>query len=170
MSESSREEAFTTIRITKRDRELLNELALPRENTWETFRRVAQAAAVTLIKKKETAPRKSLSDKYKRIVNNIERGFIAYRKQGVEQVSFGQLKDWVNSNTKDGISSPRLANVLRRRPQFHLVRRERKQGSNRIHAFWAFHYGHFDEVPKGKTPDGWVEIPILADTGMASNE
>ena len=52
MSEPSREEAFTTIRITKRDRELLTKLALPRENAWETFRRVLEAAAVGSIKKK----------------------------------------------------------------------------------------------------------------------
>ena len=54
--DSSREEAFTTIRITKRDRELLSKLALPRENAWETFRRVLEAAAVGSIKKKEKEP------------------------------------------------------------------------------------------------------------------
>ena len=55
--DSSREEAFTTIRITKRDRELLSKLALPRENAWETFRRVLEGfAAVGSIKKKEKEP------------------------------------------------------------------------------------------------------------------
>jgi hypothetical protein len=49
--DSPHEEAFTTIRITKRDRELLDEVALPRENAWETFRRVLQAAAVNRIKR-----------------------------------------------------------------------------------------------------------------------
>lgn len=196
---SSREEAFTTIRITKRDRDLLGDLALPRENLWETFRRVTEAAAVSLIKKKEAhmrklaefqanlekedemrrkkptvrarkQPRKSLSDKYKRIIRQIENGFIAYRKRGVEQVSFTQLKDWMNENTKDGISSPRLANFLRRRPQFHLVRKERRHGSNRVQVYWALHYGNFDEVSKGETPPGWVDVPFLADTGISANE
>ena len=167
---SPREESFTTIRITKRDRDLLNELSLPRENTWETFRRVTQAAAVTLIKKKDNEPRKSLSQKYTRIIRHIENGFIAYRKRGVEQVSFSQLKDWVNDNTKDGISSPRLANFLRRRPQFHLVRKERRHGSNRIQAYWALHYGHFEEVDKGETALGWVEVPVLTNTGILTNE
>jgi len=51
--ETAREEDFTTIRITKRDRALLSEMALPRENAWETFRRVLQAAAVGSIKKKK---------------------------------------------------------------------------------------------------------------------
>tara|TARA_B100000287_G_scaffold405842_1_gene429773 strand:- start:305 stop:487 length:183 start_codon:yes stop_codon:yes gene_type:complete len=52
--DTSREEDFTTIRITKRDRELLTKVALPRENAWETFRRVLEAAAVGLIKKNKT--------------------------------------------------------------------------------------------------------------------
>ena len=51
--QKSREIDFTTIRITKRDRELLSKLALPRENAWETFRRVLEAAAVGIIKKSQ---------------------------------------------------------------------------------------------------------------------
>ena len=53
-----------------------------------------------------------MSKRYARIVNNIENCFLAYRKQGVHQVAFTQVKDWVNENTKDGISSPRLANFF----------------------------------------------------------
>ena len=54
--DSSREEAFTTIRITKRDRELLSKLALPRENAWETFRRVLEEVLplVALKKRKKS--------------------------------------------------------------------------------------------------------------------
>ena len=161
--DSTHEEAFTTIRITKRDRELLNEVALPRESSWETFRRVLQAAAIGRIKKKE---KNTLSTKYKRIVGNIERCFLAYRHIGVEQVAFTQIKDWVNSNTKDGISSPRLSNFLRRRPQFHLVRKERRHGTNQIQCYWAFSYSDITDVEKGKASPGWVDIPLLTDTGI----
>ena len=163
--DSSREEAFTTIRITKRDRELLTKIALPRENAWETFRRVLEAAAVSGIKKKEPE-QAGISKRYARIVTNIENCFIAYRKQGVHQVAFTQVKDWVNENTKDGISSPRLANFLRRRPQFHLVRKERRHGSNKIQCYWSLNYGEKSEVNSGKSSPGWVEIPLAPDSGI----
>ena len=51
-SSPDREVDFTTIRITKKDKQLLEQLALPKECAWETFRRIAQAAAITGIKKK----------------------------------------------------------------------------------------------------------------------
>ena len=40
----------------------------------------------------------------KRVVQSIERAFIAYRERNVKYVTFGELKDWINDNTKDGIS------------------------------------------------------------------
>ena len=163
--DSSREEAFTTIRITKRDRELLSKLALPRENAWETFRRVLEAAAVGSIKKKEKEPA-GMSKRYARIVNNIENCFLAYRKQGVHQVAFTQVKDWVNENTKDGISSPRLANFLRRRPQFHLVRKERRHGSNKIQCYWSLNYGDNVEVNSKESTPGYTPVPLITDTGI----
>ena len=52
-----REDDFTTIRITKKDRDLLTSLSLGKECAWETFRRVVQAAAVGSIKKKKTNTR-----------------------------------------------------------------------------------------------------------------
>ena len=155
--DSSREEAFTTIRITKRDRELLSKLALPRENAWETFRRVLEAAAVGSIKKKEKEPA-GMSKRYARIVNNIENCFLAYRKQGVHQVAFTQVKDWVNENTKDGISSPRLANFLRRRPQFNLVRKERRHGSNKIQCYWSLDNGDNVVVNDKEATPGYTPV------------
>tara|TARA_B100000575_G_scaffold100624_1_gene80259 strand:+ start:1587 stop:2066 length:480 start_codon:yes stop_codon:yes gene_type:complete len=155
--DSSREEAFTTIRITKRDRELLSKLALPRENAWETFRRVLEAAAVGSIKKKEKEPA-GMSKRYARIVNNIENCFLAYRKQGVYQVAFTQVKDWVNENTKDGISSPRLANFLRRRPQFNLVRKERRHGSNKIQCYWSLDNGDNVVVNDKEATPGYTAV------------
>ena len=170
MSEPSREEAFTTIRITKRDRELLTKLALPRENAWETFRRVLEAAAVGSIKKKENKEEgvrnAGMSKRYARIVTNIESCFLAYRKQGVHQVAFTQVKDWLNENTKDGISSPRLANFLRRRPQFHLVRKERRHGSNKIQPYWSLKYSEEDKIESGESTPGHVEVPLITNTGI----
>lgn len=109
---------------------------------------------------------KGISTRYTRIVNNIENCFLAYRKQGVHQVAFTQVKDWVNDNTKDGISSPRLANFLRRRPQFHLVRKERRHGSNKILCYWTLEYGDKSEVKSEGASPGWVEISLLPDTGI----
>ncbi len=109
---------------------------------------------------------KGISTRYTRIVSNIESCFLAYRKQGVHQVAFTQVKDWVNDNTKDGISSPRLANFLRRRPQFHLVRKERRHGSNKIQCYWSLNYGEEEPIESGESSPGWVEIPLITDTGI----
>ena len=53
-----------------------------------------------------------------RIVARIEKAFVAYSKERVNHVSFTQLKDWLNSNTREGISSPRLGAYLKRTPKF----------------------------------------------------
>jgi hypothetical protein len=163
---SGREEDFTTIRITKKDRALLDKLALGKECAWETFRRVIQAAAITDIKKKETDEYKGMSARYKRTIRNIERCFVAYRKEGHHQVSFTQIKEWINTNSRDGVSSPSLSNFLRRRPQFHLVRKERRYGTNEIQCYWAMEYDDGSPVEKGEASAGWVEVPLTPDTGM----
>tara|TARA_B100000287_G_C20646134_1_gene785173 strand:+ start:491 stop:997 length:507 start_codon:yes stop_codon:yes gene_type:complete len=165
-SSPDREVDFTTIRITKRDKRLLEQLALPKECAWETFRRIAQAAAITGIKKKEKDNYKGMSPKYKRAIRSIERCFTAYRKQGVHQVSFAQIKDWVNQNSREGVSSPTLSNFLRRRPQFHLVRKDRRHGTNEIQGFWAMEYDDGSPIEKGTASPGWVEVPIETDTGI----
>ena len=161
-----REVDFTTIRITKKDKKLLEELALPKEFAWETFRRIAQAAAITGIKKKEKEDYKGMSPKYKRAIRSIEGCFTAYRKQGLHQVSFSQIKDWVNSNSREGVSSPSLSNFLRRRPQFKLVRKDRRHGTNEIQCFWAMEYGEGNAIEKGLPSPGWVEVPMDTNTGM----
>jgi hypothetical protein len=156
---SSREEDFTTIRITKRDRDLLEDIRLPKESAWETFRRVLHAAKVSQIKKKDDKPAK-MSRKSKRIVGNIEACFSAYLVRGQQQISFVQIKDWINENTKDGISSPRLSNLLRRRPQFHLVRKERRKGTNEIQCYWAVRKLDGSIPESGDISPGWVEVPL----------
>jgi len=162
----NRETDFTTIRITKKDKQLLEELSLPKESAWETFRRIAQAAAITGIKKKEKDDYQGMSPKYKRAIRSIENCFTAYRKQGYHQVSFSQIKDWVNTNSREGVSSPSLSNFLRRRPQFNLVRKERRHGTNEIQCLWAMGYGDENTIEKGEATPGWVEIPLTPHTGM----
>ena len=103
----------------------------------------------------------------KRVVQSIERAFIAYRERNVKYVTFGELKDWINDNTKDGISSPRLANFLRRRPQFERVLTMRKTGTNEVQSFWSIDkseavLGDRLEAAEAKReecviPKGWVE-------------
>ena len=107
-----------------------------------------------------------MSPKYKRAIRSIEKCFTAYRKKGVHQVSFSQIKDWVNANSREGLSSPSLSNFLRRRPQFHLVRKDRRHGTNEIQCFWAMEYGDGNPIEKGEASPGWVEIPIDTYTGM----
>jgi len=164
--DAGREEDFTTIRITKKDRELLDKLSIEKECAWETFRRVVQAAAVGDIKKKEDDGYKGMSPKYKRTIRSIERCFVAFRKQGQHQVSFTQIKEWVNTNSREGVSSPSLSNFLRRRPQFHLVRKERRIGTNEIQIYWSMEYEDGSPIEKGEASPGWVEVPLTPNTGM----
>jgi len=89
-----------------------------------------------------------------RVVSKIERAFVAYNEQSVNRVSFSQIKDWVNSNTRDGISSNRLSYVLRRTPRFVKLDTFRRIGSNATETFWAL------EGTEGELGDmsGWVKV------------
>ena len=71
------------------------------------------------------------------VVKNIEKAFTAYSQTDISRVSFAQLKDWINSNTKDGISSPRLASFLRQRSHFKCVERTRTIGTNLTETYWV---------------------------------
>lgn len=73
----------------------------------------------------------------KRVMGRIEKAFISFKQQNIEHVSFSQLKDWINSNTKDGISSPRLGAYLRKNPDFVMVDKLRRVGSNATESFWC---------------------------------
>ena len=76
--------------------------------------------------------------RYNRVVSNIERCFRAFHeKDGVSELTFHTVKQWMNSNTKDGITSAGLANLLRRRSQFRRTRTERKVGTNITTSFWT---------------------------------
>lgn len=91
----------------------------------------------------------------KRVMNRIEKAFISFKEQNIERVSFSQLKDWINSNTKDGISSPRLGAYLRKNPDFIMVDKLRRVGSNATESFWSF--GEPKEEGSLESPK-WVKL------------
>ena len=99
-----------------------------------------------------------------RIVARIEKAFVAYTKDNVKHVSFTQLRDWLNNNTREGISSPRLGSYLKRTPKFVKVQTYRKVGTNTTETFWSL--GHSDE----DTGDiaGWE--PVRDDYGKAAKK
>ena len=96
-----------------------------------------------------------------RVARTVERAFLAYSAEHIDFVSFTQIKDWINSNTKDGISSPRLASVLRKKPQFFMVEKLRRVGSNATQTFWSLgeHESSIQDL------DGWVRAKTV-DTGI----
>ena len=94
--------------------------------------------------------------KFARTVSNIEKCFQLYKESSdVDELSFHTIREWLNTNTKDGVSSARLSNLLRKRPQFVWCRTERKIGTNITSSYW---------VLEGTKPNvessaiGWVVI------------
>jgi hypothetical protein len=73
-----------------------------------------------------------------RVVKNIERAFCdIYEREGVDSISVLRVKDWLDGNTRDGMKLMRLANLLSKRPQFKMVRRERKRGTHETESYWC---------------------------------
>ncbi len=89
-----------------------------------------------------------------RVIKTIEKAFTAFTERDIEYVSFSQLKDWINYNTKDGISSPRLASFLKKQPQFVMVEKLRRVGSNATETFWTFGEAQEDSLDLS----GWVKV------------
>ena len=89
-----------------------------------------------------------------RVIKTIEKAFTAFTERNIEYVSFSQLKDWINYNTKDGISSPRLASFLKKQPQFVMVEKLRRVGSNATETFWTFGEAQEDSLDLS----GWVKV------------
>jgi len=89
-----------------------------------------------------------------RIVARIEKAFVAYNQENVSHVSFTQLKDWLNSNTREGISSPRLGALLKRTPKFVKVQTYRRVGTNATETFWSL--GHSGE--DSEELSGWQAV------------
>jgi len=93
--------------------------------------------------------------KFKRIVSNIEKCFKVYAEERqVDALSFHQIKNWYNSQDKNGISSARLINLLRKRPQFIWQYTERKVGSNETVSYWSL--GQKSILPN--PAEGWVVV------------
>ena len=53
-----------------------------------------------------------------RVIKTIEKAFTAFTERNIEYVSFSQLKDWINYNTKE-YPSPRLASFLKKQPRLY---------------------------------------------------
>ena len=94
--------------------------------------------------------------RYQRVVSNIEKCFKVYLDgDALDELSFHTIKEWLNTNTKDGITSAGLANLLRRRRQFKRIRTERKVGTNITTSFWAM----TNNLPEDKyVRQGWTVI------------
>ena len=92
--------------------------------------------------------------KFKRTVMKIEQCFKVYEEESkLDVLSFHQIRDWYNDRTKDGITSARLINLLRKRPQFVWQHTERKIGSNETLSYWSLE----KSVPLPNPAYGWVD-------------
>ena len=91
--------------------------------------------------------------KFKRTVMKLEQCFKVYEEErSLDVLSFHQIRDWYNERTKDGITSARLINLLRKRPQFTWQHTERKIGSNETLSYWSL--GNKEVLPN--PAQGWV--------------
>ena len=93
--------------------------------------------------------------KFKGTVMKLEQCFKMYEEnEKLDILSFHQIRDWYNERTKDGITSARLINLLRKRPQFQYQHTERKIGSNETLTYWTL--GEKEVLPN--PAKGWVVI------------
>jgi hypothetical protein len=91
--------------------------------------------------------------KSSRIVKSIEKAFYAFSDREIHHVGFSQLKDWLNGNTKSGISSPQLGSILSKHEQFKHITKLRLVGSNITETYWGLNDG-----PKVPASSGWVPV------------
>jgi len=97
--------------------------------------------------------------KFKRTVMKLEQCFKLYETdRNLDVLSFHQIRDWYNERTKDGITSARLINLLRKRPQFIWQHTERKVGSNETLTYWALNKRLILPNPA----KGWVVVDQAA--------
>ncbi len=79
-----------------------------------------------------------MSQKGHRVVRRIEKAFSEiHQREGVTAISVHSVKSWLDDNTRDGMHLMRLANLLSKRPQFKMVRRERKRGTHETVSYWC---------------------------------
>lgn len=106
-----------------------------------------------------------------RKVKQIKTAFLDIQtRDHVNEVSIRAVESWLNCHTKDGMSLMKLANLLSKRPDFKMVRRERKRGTTETESFWTMpqQMGAVDASPLNvqvtSTREGWV-----VDRGMCQH-
>lgn len=102
------------------------------------------------------APQPKIGRKYQRIVGQIEKCFVAYRKKNVEVLTVTQIESWLKDNTKAGLAKQRISSLLRRRPQFLLHRKARRINSNVVETWWSL--GDIDDEISYKGYARWVDV------------
>ena len=101
-------------------------------------------------------PRPKIGRKYQRIVGQIEKCFVAYRKQNVEVLTVTQIESWLKDNTKSGLAKQRISALLRRRPQFQLHRKARRINSNVVETWWSL--GEIEDDIDYTGYSRWVDV------------
>ena len=97
-----------------------------------------------------------MARKYKRIVGQIERCFrTLHEERNLEELSITHIKAWIDDNTRGGMPKMRLLNFLNKRPQFILLRRERKVGTTEVESFWALEDLVYQEPNISEPRKGW---------------
>ena len=99
--------------------------------------------------------------KGERKVQQIKKAFVAlHEKNRINDVSIREVKNWLDDNTRDGMTLMRLANFLTKRPAFKMVRRERKVGTTQTESFWTMPdvmvREEFTEAHHNSRRVGWV--------------
>ena len=95
--------------------------------------------------------------KGQRTVAQIEKAFVAIQdRDNVNEVSIRAIKGWIDDNTSGGMGLMRLANYLSKRPNFKMVRRERKVGTNETESFWTMPKEMNGPFNRQEARRGWV--------------
>jgi len=95
--------------------------------------------------------------KGERKVRQIKKAFGAlHERDHINEVSIREVKNWLDDNTRDGMTLMRLANFLSKRPAFRMVRRERKVGTTETESFWTMPTSMIGPYSTVASRSGWV--------------
>tara|TARA_B100000029_G_C17244288_1_gene840249 strand:- start:169 stop:594 length:426 start_codon:yes stop_codon:yes gene_type:complete len=103
-------------------------------------------------------PDSRIGKKYTRIVKQIERCFIDYRKKNISIVTLSDVEHWMHNNTRSGLAKRRISSLLKRRKQFVLHKKARRKNSNQMEYWWSL--GESEEEPNTSGYEKWVDVPI----------
>ena len=104
-------------------------------------------------------PARKLGKKYTRIVSQIERCFIDYRKKNISIVTLSDIDNWLHNNTRAVLARRRISSLLKRRKQFVLHKKARRMNSNQMEYWWSL--GDSEEQPNTSGYEKWVDVPII---------